>query len=299
MAAVIADPASSSGARIAELPLPRRAPSEALVDVHAFTLNRGELLFLGGQPPGSIPGWDAAGVIREPPAGQQHLAAGSRVVTFGWGGAWASQRSVASDELALLPDSVSFQQAAAIPTAGVTALRAVQRLGDISDQRVLVTGAAGGVGRFAVQLVRLAGGRPLALLSEYGRGKALRSLDVDVTVGEVSEPVDAILDHVGGQILRAALSELRDGGTCLLVGAAANPNGARDQLPSDLTAGKRVEPFEMGSGLGTDMSALLGLVAEARLDVAVGWHGSWHRFEEVAQLQLSGRLLGKAVLEVD
>ena len=87
---------------------------------------------------------------------------GARVVTFGWAAGWAELRAVDTGELAVLPDGVDHDAAAALPVAGVTALRALRRLGPVLGRRVLITGASGGVGRFAVQLAARAGAHVVA-----------------------------------------------------------------------------------------------------------------------------------------
>ena len=78
-------------------------------------------------------------------------------------GAWAELAAVGTDWLAELPDAVSFEQAAALPVAGMTALRALEVGGFVLGKRVLVTGASGGVGRFAIQLAKLAGAHVTAI----------------------------------------------------------------------------------------------------------------------------------------
>ena len=141
------------GLRLGEAPEPVPRDSEALVEVSAAALNFGELAFnSSASEPRAVLGWDAAGVVAKPASNGSGPSAGTRVVTFGWRGAWAERRAVDTAELAVVPDSVDLGAASALPVAGVTALQALRRLGPVFGRRVLVTGAAGGVGRFAVQL---------------------------------------------------------------------------------------------------------------------------------------------------
>lgn len=175
--------------------------AQALVEVHAISLTFGELGFLEQMhKPGDVPGWDAAGVVVRAAADGSGPRPGARVTTAGWNGAWAELRAVDTSELADLPVDMDFGAASALPVAGVTALRAIRSLGSVVGRRVLVTGASGGVGGFAVQLARRAGAHVVASVSGEGRGEGLHKLgarEVVVGLDAVSEPFHGVLDHVG------------------------------------------------------------------------------------------------------
>jgi NADPH:quinone reductase-like Zn-dependent oxidoreductase len=91
-------------------------------------------------------------------------------VAFNWSDGWAQRRAASTDNIAVLPDSVEFHAAAALPVAGVTALQALRALGPVVGRRVLITGASGGVGRFAVQLAARAGAHVIAAVGSAARG---------------------------------------------------------------------------------------------------------------------------------
>src|SRR5215475_949515 len=158
MRALVHDPDAPLGLRLGEAPDPRPGASQVMIRVAAASLNFADVAYLRGrQAPGAVPGFDAAGVVSSAAGDGSGPSAGARVVTFGYSGGWAELRAADTAELAVVPDELDLGLAAAIPAAGVTALRALRRLGPVAGRRVLITGASGGVGRFAVQLAARAG----------------------------------------------------------------------------------------------------------------------------------------------
>ena len=112
MLALLHDPDAPHGLRLGETAEPEAGPGQVLVEVRAVSLNFGEFAFVDRRAPGDVPGWDAAGI---------DVATGARVISFGWGGGWAQRRVADAANVAQLPDDVSFEEAAALPVAGVTA----------------------------------------------------------------------------------------------------------------------------------------------------------------------------------
>src|SRR5499427_7675327 len=210
--AVVVDPEASGRLVIRPIAAPVPDRGEAVVRVRAISLNRGEVRRSTMAAAGWRPGWDLAGVIERPAANGLGPRAGARVVGVVLEGAWAERVAVPANALAELPDKGTFSQAATFPVAGLTALHALAKGGLLLGRRVLVTGATGGVGDFAIQLARLAGAHVTATARRNDQVATVRQLGAhEVTVGDEipSTPkYDLIVESVGGRTLGTALRAL-------------------------------------------------------------------------------------------
>jgi NADPH2:quinone reductase len=302
MRAFVFDPGAPAGLRLRAAKDPEPGPSQALVRVAATSLNFADVAFLHDRKiPGAVPGFDAAGVVASAAGDGSGPAVGARVVTFGWSGGWAELRAVETTELAILPPGLDLGLAAAIPAAGVTALRALRRLGSLVGHRVLITGASGGVGRFAVQLAARAGAHVVASVGSPKRGSGLAALGAaEVVTGlrGVTQPVHAALDNVGGSTLSDAYALLEPGGCVQSVGMASLQPTSIDFEQARLRGGGRIEAFTVGDRFGPDLAYLTGLVAAGDLDPQVGWRGPWQQAADAAAALMGRKVQGKAVLEV-
>jgi NADPH:quinone reductase-like Zn-dependent oxidoreductase len=293
-------------AELGEAPDPQPGPSEALVEVRAFSLNRGETKRLATSEPGSVHGWDLAGVVRRAAEDGSGPPEGARVVGLVNPGAWAELAAVPTESRAELPDGISFEQAATLPVAGLTALRALEIAGFVLGKRVLVTGASGGVGRFAIQLAKLAGAYVTAIAR---RQDGLRNLGADEVADEIPSDgpeYDVVIDAVGGGVLGAALQRVTAGGRVINFAATVDEPvsyPAREffgRAPGATLHGLYLfaELAHTRSG-ARDLRRLADLVDEGVVDPQIDMTASWSQYAEAIEALLDRRVNGKAVLTID
>ncbi|MGI5372505.1 zinc-binding dehydrogenase [Streptomyces iakyrus] len=299
--ALVVDRSGPAAVRLAEVSDPVPGPGQVLVDVSHVSLNHGDLndARSGRVPVGAVLGSDAAGVVVRAAADGTGPAVGTRVVALA-SGAFAERVAIDVGALAEVPKGLDLAKAVALPVAGVAALRSLRAAGLGPDKRVLVTGASGGVGRFAVQLAARAGAHVIASVGSPARGKGLVGFGADeVLVGleGLVRAVDVVIDSVGGPQLVAAWNLLAPGGSVQSVGWSS---GEPAVFPPYATVGpsKSLTSFVIDGDAGPDLAVLTELAAEGAITVEIGWQGSWDRFAEAAEALQGRRVSGKAVLQV-
>lgn len=226
MQAIFADPGSGAGAlKLETVAVPAPQPGQVLVQIYAAGANPVDWMIRAHDhappPPAGILGREIAGVVVARGAGVADYKIGDKViVALPSNGAYAQYVVADPADMAMKPRKLSFEQAAGIPVAAFTAQRMVV-VGEVKKyQRVLVIGAAGGVGSAAVQLARAVGAHVIADASSQHHAY-LKSLGADEiidydkeSVADRAKNLDAVLNMVGGEN-SAAISYVRRGGVML------------------------------------------------------------------------------------
>ena len=233
---------SSDVLNIEQVEIPGVGPDDVRIKVHATAICRGDALLMLGKPylirlmgyglfkpKFSIPGQDVAGVVEEVGENVKDLKVGDAV--FGQlpmgGGAFAEYLSHKAEHFVPLPKNVSFEQAAALPDSAMTALQGLVEAGGLkAGQQVLINGASGGVGTFAVQIAKAYGAEVTAVCSTRHVEK-LKEIGADVVIdykkqdfAEQGRQYDLIFDLVGNRkistckkLLKAQGAFVASGGT--------------------------------------------------------------------------------------
>ena len=232
-----------------ELPVPTPGPHELLVEVRASSLNALDWHFLTGtpylmrllfglrRPKRIVRGADVAGVVVAVGDSVTRHAVGDAVFGEGAGGGCGRYLTVGETTVAAIPEGVSFEAAGATPVAGLTALQGLRTHGDVQPgERVLVNGAAGGVGTMAVQIAKALGAHVTAVCSTRNVDM-VRALGADEVLDYTSDDYvdggarfDVVLDNVGNRAPRENRTVLRPGGRYV---AVSGPKANRwvDPLP--------------------------------------------------------------------
>lgn len=289
-----------------DLPDPHPGSDSVLVRVKAASLNPVDYKVREGHLQGvidtvfpAVPGWDVAGVVVKAGLDTPEFAVGDEILAYARkdvisGGTLAELVEVPVRTAARKPEGLSFEDAAALPLAGLTALQTVRRAGVSAGSTVLIHAAAGGVGSYATQLAVLAGARVVGTASE-GNHEYLRSLGaepvayggglVDAARKLAPEGFDAILDFVGNGALDTVPQLLREGGT---VASITDP-AARDEYGGQYVW---VRPD------AEDLAELAQLAADGRLKVEVADTVELAQAADAYQTLEGGHVRGKLVVRL-
>ncbi|WP_369202424.1 zinc-binding dehydrogenase [Streptomyces sp. PU-14G] len=301
MRALVVDHSESGPVRFADVDEPVPSTAEALVEIRHIGLNFGELQYVDQWPAGAVHGHDAAGVVVRAASDGSGPPAGTRVAVGMAPHAWAERVAVSPASLGTVPEGVDLADAAALGIAGVTPFR-VLRTRSLLARDVLITGASGGVGHFAVQLAALAGARVTALVGSPERAGGLRELGADKVLTDLAgagDRFDLVLDTVGGPLVAQAWSCLAEGGTIHLVGYSS---GQETAFPPGTLFGfgepRSIATYGDMTPTGGELTDLLGLMAAGRLAAPVGLRGDWQGVGDAVRALFARKVHGKVVLDV-
>jgi NADPH:quinone reductase-like Zn-dependent oxidoreductase len=290
-----------------ELPEPQPRRNEALVAVHAFSLNRGELRSVRNNGEGWVPGQDVGGVVLKQAEDGSGPPAGARVVALTDEFGWAQRVAVAAHRMAVLPDNVGFAQAATLPVAGLTALRTLRHGAPLLGKRVLITGAAGGVGTIAVQLAARSGARVTAVVGRAERAAGMQELGAREVIEDIEKAqgrYGLILESAGGASLAHAVKLVEARGIVVVYGNSSGEPTTIAFADFRGAPNSRVQSFsyfysEAEDRFAPDLALLVSLIADGSLTPRIGAERSWRDFAGVAEQLRERRVSGKAVLLVD
>ncbi|MER3554023.1 MAG: NADPH:quinone reductase [Meiothermus sp.] len=293
--------------RLEEVQRPTPRQGEVLVRVHAAGVNpvdagtrRGSGVSGGFKTFPAILGWDIAGVVEEIGPGVTRFKVGDAV--YGMpkfpkpAGAYAEYAAAPADELARKPATLRFEEAAALPLAGLTAWQALEALNLQAGQTILIHAAAGGVGHLAVQMAKARGAKVVGTASSANEA-LVRELGANQFVDYTAQPfeqvvreMDAVFDCVGGEVTQRSLEVLKPGGTLVTIANAAPEERAK-------ALGVRALRILVRPS-GKDMESLNRLIKAGQLRVVVGATFDLADAAEAHRLSESRRARGKIVLRV-
>ncbi len=285
---------TAQGLALQTVPTPKPAAGEVLIRIYAASVNP-----VDWKRSARVPGFDAAGVIDSVGPGVTTFKPGDAVFARA-AGSYAEYATAAAVEVVAKPGSLTFEQAAAIPVAGVAAYRSVEGAKVAAGQRIAIIGAAGGSGSFAVQLAKSRGARVIAI-GHSSQQAFLKSLGADEFIAydkdDVSTKVhhvDAALNLVDGQAV-AALGYVRPGGHFMSI--AGNPG-------EDKCAAAKVSCPGLAGGndpalYGNVMRTLATLADQGKYQVKVTKTFPLAEGAAAQALARSGDTSGKIVIVVD
>jgi alcohol dehydrogenase len=290
---------------IAEIPAPEPTGDQVQVEVHAASINPFDTAMREGRVKFPLPatlGGDIAGIITKVGEGVAHVKPGDRVygsanAIAGNSGAFAETAVTKSTEVAPMPAGVSFEQAAALVLTGLSALQVLEDHMKLqSGQKLLVHGAAGGIGTAAVQLGKHLGAYVAATATGDGL-EHVRALGADEVIDykttrfeDVIHDFDAVLDTVAGETYERSFAVLRRGG--IIVSMLAQPDTELMQK-----YGVRAESQQSRTTVES-LNRLTELVEAGAIKAYIDRTFPLEQVQEAFEARESGKIRGKVVLEI-
>lgn len=322
MKAIISEKYGTSDTlKLAEVAKPTPKQNQVLVKVHAASMNYGNLALLTGKPlpvrfafglrkpKYRIPGGDVAGVVEAKGENVTQFQIGDRVYgdlsSSGWG-AFAEYVAVDENALAIMPSNLGFTEMAGVPMAGTTALQAIRDIGKVkAGQHVLIHGASGGVGTFAVQIANALGAEVTAVVSTRNVD-LVKSLGADHVIDyrkeefvNADETFDVIFGVNGLQSISTYKRKLKEHGVFIHVG------GATSQFYQTLLVGPLISLFGkkiflsfMQKANQSDLVFMNGLIEEGKVKPVIDRSYTLSEVPKAFQYFEEGHSRGKVVITV-
>ena len=308
--------------RLTDSGLPEAGAGEVLVRVHAAALNPADWHILRGdplvarlmgvgltKPKAPVAGIDAAGVVEAAGANVRRLRIGDEVLGF-CRGAFAEYACAAADLVVPKPAGLTFEQAAAVPIAATTALRGIRDVGQVrAGQRVLINGAGGGVGTYAVQIAAALGAEVTGVCSTRSAG-LVRSIGAAHVVDYTTEDFtsrrvryDVILDNVSSLPLSRLRAALTPKGTLVLNGGGSPGHvfgpvaGIARAVVANAFVSQRLRPLPSRQNQ-QELLAVTGLIQDGKLTPVVGRTYPLAETSEGLRHVEQGHTRGKVVVTV-
>ncbi|GAB3072954.1 NAD(P)-dependent alcohol dehydrogenase [Pedococcus soli] len=303
------------------VPVPAVGPTDVLVRVAAASVNALDWHYVTGlpmfarptlglrRPKRQVPGADVAGVVEAVGADVTRLRPGDRVFGEVSGGAYAEYVVAPADWLVPVPAGVQLEQAATIGVAAETALQGLRDWGGLQPgQRVLVNGASGGVGNFAVQLAKALGASHVTAVCSTHNLEAARRAGADRVVDytredlrAVGDTFDLFFDNAGSLSLRDSRRLVADGGTYAMVTSPKStwlhPLPRMLSVPFVFAFGGRTAPaFKVASRSRSDLELLIDLVAQGKVKPEMDRRWSLDDAAEALRVQGEFHARGKSVV---
>jgi NADPH:quinone reductase-like Zn-dependent oxidoreductase len=308
---ILKEPGGADNLVLEEIEKPVIKDDEVLIETKAISINpvdakvrpSNELLTLimGTEERPVILGWDIAGTVAAVGAAVRGLEVGDRVfgmVNFpGQGKTYAEYVAAPANHLALIPDNLAFEEAAASTLAALTALQVLQPRINKGD-RVLIHAGSGGVGHFAIQIARELGAHVISTSSAKNRDFIL-SLGADEHIDyreqkfeEILSDIDFVLDGIGGQVLENSLKVVKDGG-----GIVSLPTHEFTKELQSAADQRNVKlEFVLVQSSGDNMNTLKGMLETGKLKPHVSQTLPFKRMADAHRQIESGRTVGKLVV---
>ena len=322
--------------RLVEKPVPSPGERDVLVRIRAVSLNYRDLLTVKGgygsrQKLPLIPLSDGAGVVEAVGSGVTQFKAGDKVIgSFfeNWIGGRPTKEKLAGalggsadgvlceyrvfrqEALILSPPHLSFEEAATLPCAGLTAWGAVVGAGATKPGDVVLTQGSGGVSLFALQFAAMCGARIIATSSSEAKLEKLKNLGADETVNYVSVPewgklaremtagngVDLVVEVGGVGTLNESIRATRIGGTIALIGVLAGPSPGASRLPLIVMQQQRIQGVTVGPV--EDLQAMANAMAAVKLRPVLDRVFAFEDCKEAFAYMAEGKHFGKIAIAI-